>query len=147
MNERIRNAQILLSELTRRGVSLTPNGDRLTVDDPRGALTHTTVEVIRRHKPELLELLQGKASAVLLEVSRAPVLFVYMPVDPDAPGHYDMMCPCCGAVAGYKPRNGAGHCGECGAQFWAVDYVGKWVGLEIDAERVQLVWGGGNTRH
>ncbi len=54
------SAITLLEQCRELGVSLTPNGDKLTVDDPRGALSRSTVEAIRSHKAELLALLKHR---------------------------------------------------------------------------------------
>lgn len=51
------NAAEILSDLTRRGVRLAPNGDRLHVDAPKGLLTPELLDELRRHKAELLALL------------------------------------------------------------------------------------------
>ncbi len=51
------NVAEILSDLTRRGVWLAPNGDRLYVDAPKGLLTPDLLDELRRHKAELLALL------------------------------------------------------------------------------------------
>jgi hypothetical protein len=51
------SAEVLLKELSRRGVSLAADGERLTYKAPLGALTDELREAIIILKPELLGLL------------------------------------------------------------------------------------------
>ena len=52
----------LLDELTRRGVTITPNGDKLRLR-PAAALPPDLVEQVRAHKPEILTLLRQSRSS------------------------------------------------------------------------------------
>lgn len=56
----------LLYELQTRGVCLTPQGNRLHVDAPRGELQPSDWEALREHKPALLRLLKNHPSTRLL---------------------------------------------------------------------------------
>ncbi len=56
------SAEVLLEELSRRGVSLAADGERLTYKAPRGALTDELREAIIILKPELLGLLHRLAT-------------------------------------------------------------------------------------
>ena len=51
------NALDLLQDLERRGVVLTPHGEKLTVDAPAGALNAVDKEQLARLKPDLLAIL------------------------------------------------------------------------------------------
>ena len=55
------SASTLLQDLRRRGVEVTPEGDRLRCRAPRGVLTPGLRESIRRYKRGLLMLLQREA--------------------------------------------------------------------------------------
>ena len=48
----------LLTELGRRGVVLTADGDSLNIDAPRGAVTPELLAALREHKPRLIRFLQ-----------------------------------------------------------------------------------------
>ena len=48
------NSATLLSDLWRRGVELTAEGDRLRYRAPRGVLSHELLAELRSHKPEIL---------------------------------------------------------------------------------------------
>jgi len=54
------NANLLLDKLKRRGIALAANGDRLTIEAPKGALTDELRQALMDHKPELLGLLSGE---------------------------------------------------------------------------------------
>ena len=61
------NATILLNDLRRGGVTLAANGDRLSVDAPKGALTDELRRSIAAHKADLLALLEAEAARDELE--------------------------------------------------------------------------------
>jgi hypothetical protein len=61
------NATILLDDLRRRGVTIAANGDRLSVDAPKGALTDELRRSIPHHKADLLALLEAEAARDELE--------------------------------------------------------------------------------
>jgi TubC N-terminal docking domain len=50
-------AQVLLHDLTGRGVILAANGDRLDIDAPDSELTDDLLATLRARKAELLDLL------------------------------------------------------------------------------------------
>jgi hypothetical protein len=52
------NAFDILLTLAARGVVLTSDGATLIVDSPKGALTATDLDTLRRLKPELLAILE-----------------------------------------------------------------------------------------
>jgi thioesterase domain-containing protein len=52
----------LLSELNKRGVALDKEGDRLKVAAPEGTITPEIADALRRHKQEILAILDGVAS-------------------------------------------------------------------------------------
>lgn len=56
------NATILLDDLRRGGVRLAANGDRLSVDAPKGALTDDVRAAIGAQKADLLTLLETEAA-------------------------------------------------------------------------------------
>ncbi|MCO6456489.1 MAG: hypothetical protein J5I93_14425 [Pirellulaceae bacterium] len=53
----------LLTELERADIRIEAHGDRLYIDAPRGALTPDLLGRLRRHKPELLDVLTSPAPA------------------------------------------------------------------------------------
>lgn len=55
----------VLVELTARGVTLTPEGDRVRYRGPKGAMTPELLEQVTKHKPELLAFFKGKVAEVL----------------------------------------------------------------------------------
>jgi hypothetical protein len=57
------NALDLLLTLEARGVVLTSDGARLIVDSPKGALTATDLDALRRLKPALLAILEVRLTA------------------------------------------------------------------------------------
>jgi hypothetical protein len=58
------NAASLLSELTRRGVSLEPRGAVLHYRAPCGSLTPELRAALVKHKPTVLALLQNRVAAL-----------------------------------------------------------------------------------
>ena len=61
----------LLSDLRRRGVKLTAEGDQLRYRAPRGTLRPTDLEALRAHKRSLLDALREAAAEDLAE---APII-------------------------------------------------------------------------
>jgi hypothetical protein len=57
------SAATLLAELTRRGVRLSAEGERLTYDAPEGVLRPIDLEQLKTHKPELIKALTLDAKA------------------------------------------------------------------------------------
>jgi hypothetical protein len=71
----------LLTDLTRAGVRLARVDDRIEADAPAGALTADLLEILRTHKPDLLEIFAPPAgpcprcgSAVLVELVTGPTV-------------------------------------------------------------------------
>lgn len=58
-------AETVLCDMTGRGITLIPNGDRLDVEAPDDLLTDDLIVTLRQHKAELL--------AILTEPSRCPI--------------------------------------------------------------------------
>ena len=54
------NASLLLNDLHGRGIQVSANGDRLSADAPKGALTDELRQVLAAHKLEILALLGGE---------------------------------------------------------------------------------------
>ena len=59
-------ADLLLSDLTSRGVVLTPNGDRLRVAAPVGVLTPNLQKMIAEQKHAVLAVLRQRAAAIFV---------------------------------------------------------------------------------
>lgn len=57
------SARTLIAELRLSGVELRAEGDRLRYAGPEGAVTPGLVERMRRHKPELMKLLNAERNA------------------------------------------------------------------------------------
>jgi TubC N-terminal docking domain len=57
------SAAEILAELTRRGVRLSAEGERLTYDAPEGVMQPADFEQLKTHKTELLKALANDASA------------------------------------------------------------------------------------
>ena len=55
----------LISDLESRGVRLSVTSDRVHIDAPKGAIGHQDIEHLRRHKAEIIGLMQGKGIGVL----------------------------------------------------------------------------------
>ncbi len=51
----------LLDELSRLGIRISADGDRLVTKAPRGALTHSLRSTLSAHKPALLEMLRARS--------------------------------------------------------------------------------------
>lgn len=52
------NVRELINDLRRLDVTLTPAGDKLRWHAPKGALTAELLDLLRQHKPAVLELLR-----------------------------------------------------------------------------------------
>ncbi|MGH9334641.1 MAG: condensation domain-containing protein, partial [Vicinamibacteria bacterium] len=57
------NLASLLDELSRRGIRISAEGDRLMTRAPRGTLTDELRQELSDHKPELLRLLRSRLSS------------------------------------------------------------------------------------
>lgn len=60
-------AEELTREVRRAGVVLKINGDRLSVDAPKGTLTDSVVHALKENKPAILALLAAEEAAQLAE--------------------------------------------------------------------------------
>ncbi len=98
----------LLQKLREAGCEIVPDGDRLRVRYPAGALTDDLREAIRQYKAELLHLLsvgsmgQGKAQS-----SPAPGVTLALSLQPDG------TCWCCKGDNWWLSRYGVLACAAC----------------------------------
>lgn len=66
------NAETLLAEAHRLGITLFPAGDKLRVDAPKGALSPDLRQALADHKPEILALLKPVSDGERPPLDRPP---------------------------------------------------------------------------
>lgn len=112
--------QELLAELDRRGVILTPVGDKLRYDAPAGVLTPDLKEAMRQHKADLLVLLRARENAksnvfCFTCFRHHGVKARYQPhvvrLSLQYPGWLEFICTGCGSRSYARPKGGDGGCG------------------------------------
>lgn len=107
----------LLAQLTARGVTLRPNGDRLLIEAPEGELTDTDMATIAASKAELLNVLSQRAAGPrgLIEerasIFRQQIETYWRGLDEEWQKAKHRPIPPI-ALPGASPRPGA--CGLCG---------------------------------
>lgn len=75
------SAQEIITSISRLGITLSLNGDRLRVDAPKGVVTNELIRQITDHKSELLAIICGEGDIDLLTEANNVVAPVPHPTD------------------------------------------------------------------
>ena len=92
-------AEILLADLSARGIVVTVVGDSIELDAPAGILTDDDVVVLRDHKSAVLESLRSRCRP-----HNNPDNYIDVP-DDRRPSWVRSTCKLCGCFVGYRDTN------------------------------------------